>query len=159
MRIDANNVHAWLTFIYCTVQAWTYTHIEVAYKPHIITQGRSQTSYTAPCNGVVIHGAQIGVFWFLKTTHLKETQSKSVHDLLALFLRSTFFSQRFTHVMGKTHRPPIWAPCRDKDGAGSEISLVYLWSKCMYLGLQSNGYPWYTCCPWQPMSAYCIFRP
>ena len=29
-------------------------------------------------------------------------------------------------ITGKTQRPPIWAPCRNKDGAGSGISRVYL---------------------------------
>ena len=30
-------------------------------------------------------------------------------------------------MTGKTQRPQIWAPCRNKDGAGSGISLAYLW--------------------------------
>ena len=30
-------------------------------------------------------------------------------------------------ITGKTQRPPIWAPCRNQDGAGSGISRVYLW--------------------------------
>ena len=32
---------------------------------------RSQTSYATPCNGVVSHGAQFGVFGFLPTTYAK----------------------------------------------------------------------------------------
>ena len=31
-------------------------------------------------------------------------------------------------ITGQTRRPPIWAPCRNQDGAGSGISGVYLWS-------------------------------
>ena len=30
-------------------------------------------------------------------------------------------------ISGKTWKPPIWAPCRDKDGTGSGISGLYLW--------------------------------
>ena len=32
-------------------------------------------------------------------------------------------------IMGKTWRPPMWAPYRDENGAGSGNSLVYLWSE------------------------------
>ena len=32
-------------------------------------------------------------------------------------------------ITRETRRPPIWSPCRNQDGAGSGISLVYLWSQ------------------------------
>ena len=32
-------------------------------------------------------------------------------------------------ITGKTWRPPIWAPCPDKNGASSGISLVYMWDR------------------------------
>ena len=38
---------------------------------------------------------------------------------------------------GKTQRPPIWAPFRYKNGAGSGISLVYLW--CSHINYHKNG--------------------
>ena len=43
-------------------------------------QEKSQTSYTAPCNGVVSYGAQMGVFGFLLTMQ-KQVQNESVYDL------------------------------------------------------------------------------
>ena len=43
---------------------------------------RSQNSQTASCNGIVIHGAQIGGTWdFAAHTQPKQTQTKRVHDL------------------------------------------------------------------------------
>ena len=47
-------------------QTLAYMHLYCSVLP-IDTYRRSQTSYTAPYNGVVSHGAQIGggVFWFL----------------------------------------------------------------------------------------------
>ena len=33
----------------------------------------------------------------------------------------------FILIVGKTRIPPIWAPCWDQNGAGSGISLAYLW--------------------------------
>ena len=49
---------------------------------HTDIHGRSQTSYTAPCNGIILHGAQIGGFsGFCRWHTQKQTQSKCVHDL------------------------------------------------------------------------------
>ena len=43
----------------------------------------------------------------------------------------------------KTRRPSIWAPCRDKSGTGSGISLVYMWkhhnSFSRFTGAQDIG--------------------
>ena len=39
-------------------------------------EGRSQTSYTAPCNGVVSHRAPFGVFRSLLTTHAERNSNK-----------------------------------------------------------------------------------
>ena len=87
---------------------------------------------------------KLGVFGFLPITHAK-TQAKQMHP------RSSHAVQHFTRVYlharttvdagdtgtwrttfilitGKTQRPPIWAPCWNKDGAGSGIwDVVYLW--------------------------------
>ena len=109
---------------------------------------RSQTSYTAPCNGDVSHGAQIGDLR-LFTDHARKNNAKPMH------LRSLRTVRYFTRVLSsrsdrsrctwwtavisitgkpedpqferKTWRPPIWAPCQEKNGAGSGISSVFLW--------------------------------
>ena len=107
-------------------------------------QGRSHTSHTIPYNGIVSYGAQIGGLWvFADHTHAT-TNAKQMH------LRSLRTMQCFTRVYlhtqtavdagdirtwrttvilitGKSRRPPIWAPCWDKYGTGSGISLAYLW--------------------------------
>ena len=99
---------------------------------------RSQTSYTTRLMASSAMGLNLGVFGFLPTTHPK-----------AMCSRSLRVARRFTHVWlhvqtavhasntrtwlttiilitGKTRRPPIWAPWRDQDGAGSGISGVYI---------------------------------
>ena len=86
-------------------------------------QGRSQTSYTAPCNGIVSHGLKFGVFKFLPTTHAKTNtkpmrlrSSRTVRRLRrVIFSRSDRSRCRWhTHLTncsyfdyGKTWRPPI----------------------------------------------------
>ena len=54
--------------------------------------GRSQTSYTAPCNGVVSHGAQIGDLWVFADHTRKKTNTKQMHP------RSLRAERRFTPV-------------------------------------------------------------
>ena len=44
----------------CVCAAEFKNNNKCLYVPTTDIQGRSQTSYTAPCNGVVNHGAQIG---------------------------------------------------------------------------------------------------
>ena len=93
-------------------------------------QGRFQTSYTTPYNGAISHGAKIGVFGLLPTTHVETNANKMRPQLCAAFHASQYIhTWRITVIliMGKTRRPPIWALCWDKNGAGSGISLVYLW--------------------------------
>ena len=47
-------------------------------------QGRSQTLYTTLCNGLVMHGAQIGgLSEFLPTTHTTTNAKQCIHDLCA----------------------------------------------------------------------------
>ena len=93
-------------------------------------------------------GLKLGIFGFLPTTHAK-TNTKQMRP------RSSHTVRCFTHVYlhaqtavdegdirtrwttviliaGKTWRPPIWAPCQDKNGAGSGISPVYLWVTPMF---------------------------
>ena len=43
-------------------------------------EGRYQTPYTTPCNGIVSPGAQFGVFFCPAHTQ-KQTQNKCAHDL------------------------------------------------------------------------------
>ena len=104
--------------------------------------GGSQTSYTVPCNGVISHGLKLGVFGFLRTkngkTDAKPMRPRSLRTMQRL---SEFYRHAQTAVdagdmrtwrtvviliMGKTRRPPIWAPCWNQDGAGFGISCVYL---------------------------------
>ena len=44
---------------------------------------RYQTSYTAPCNGVVSHWAEFGVFGFLPTTHAKANAKTNAFKIFA----------------------------------------------------------------------------
>ena len=98
---------------------------------------------TASCNGVVNHGAQIGVFRFLPTTHVKtdakQMRPRSLHAVphfMHVYLPAqTAVDAGDIHtwqtmvilITGKTWRHPIWALCWDQNGPGSGISLVYLW--------------------------------
>ena len=43
--------------------------------------GTSQTSYTAPCNGIVSYGAQTGSLRVFADYSQKQTQNKCVHNL------------------------------------------------------------------------------
>ena len=93
-------------------------------------KGRSQTSYTASCNGVVSHGAQIGGLQGFSPHMLKQMRPWSLRTVL-------YFTGVNRHartavdtddirtwqtmvilITGNTRRPPIWAPCRDKNDAG-----------------------------------------
>ena len=69
------------------------------------TQGRSQTSYTAPCNGAVSHGAQIGGLWVFDDhtrKHKHKANRSTIFACCAAFYsclspgggHSTFFSGR-----------------------------------------------------------------
>ena len=107
---------------------------------------RSQTSYTAPCNGIVSHvGSNWGSLRFLLITHAK-TNTKQMHPRSLYVIRCFMCVYLHTQIAvdagdirtwwatiilitGKTWRPPIWAPYQDKNGAGSGISLEYLWVK------------------------------
>ena len=98
-----------------------------------------------PCNCAVSHGAQIGgLVGFWQPYRQKQTQNKCVHDLCApcgvlraLSSHSDCNRCRWHMYLpnhgyfdyGKNLKTPIWAPCRDKNGAGFGISLVYLWQK------------------------------
>ena len=42
------------------------------------------------------------------------------------YMQVTYVPDEPQFDFGKTWRPPIWAPCCDKDGTGSGISSVYL---------------------------------
>ena len=122
-------------------------------------QGRSQPSCMALCNGVVNHGAQIGVFrFFLQTTHAKTNAKTNASTIFAgcaafywsLSSRSVYHStfRWHTHLTshnyfdyGKTWRTPIWAPCWDKNGVGSGISVVYLWCYLKFINTCFTKHP------------------
>ena len=99
--------------------------------------------YTTSCNGVVSHRTQIGGIRVF-TDHTGERKQ----NVSMIFARHAAFhaclssrSDRTTYapdeswlflIMGKT-----WIPCRDKNGAGSGIFLVYLWV-CTMFGMFSE---------------------
>ena len=62
--------------------------------------GKSQTLYTAPCNGVVSHGLKLGVFGFLLTTYTK-TKAKQMSPrssramCMFIFMRIFIFPYQF----------------------------------------------------------------
>ena len=84
---------------------------------------------------------QLGVFGVLPITHTqKQMQTKCIQNLRApcgiscmfiFTLRPQYIRTwriMIILIVGKTRIPPIGAPCLDKDGAGSGISGLYLWS-------------------------------
>ena len=109
-------------------------------------QGRSQTLYTALCNGVISHGAQIRGLQ-VSADHTRKNKCSqnqclqnlhplcSVLDVFYLHAQTAVYAGDICTwrtvvilISGKPRsRPPIWAPCRGKNGPGSGISLVYLW--------------------------------
>ena len=94
----------------------------------------SKISYTAPCNGIVTHGAQI---WGLQVLP-KQMCPQSLRDVrhfTCVYLQAQtavdaddICTWRTTVILitGKAGRPSIWAPCQNKNGAASGISLIYV---------------------------------
>ena len=50
-----------------------HSYSEIVCYPQIYKPRRSQTSYTAPCNGVISHGTQIGDLWFF-ADHIRKNK-------------------------------------------------------------------------------------
>ena len=80
----------------------------------------------------------------------KHTQTKCVHDVRApcsvsrMFIftpRPQYIRIWQTTVILVMGIPLIWAPCWDKNGAGSGISLVYLWLKCSHMVFVQFKFP------------------
>ena len=120
----------------------TWTHIESVlnrWQVRIDIQGRrSQTLYTAQCYGVVSHGLKLGVFGFCRSHTQKQMRPWS-SCAMQYFTHVYLHTQTTVDAGGiptwrttvilitwKPRRPPIWAPCRDENGAGSGISRVCL---------------------------------
>ena len=87
---------------------------------------RSQNSYTAPCNGVVSHGAPVGVFGFLSIIHAV-TSLHVVWLFMLVYIRAqtavhTYLTIHSYCDYGKNLNMPNWSLCQDKDSAGSGIS-------------------------------------
>ena len=114
--------------------------MHMAYSSTTDIQGRSQTPYTVPCNGVISHGAQIGGLWGFADHTQKKCKTKCVHDFRVAFcvcLSSRLDCSRcrwHTHLThhsyfyyGKNPKTLNLSPHWGKNGAGSGISLVYLW--------------------------------
>ena len=99
-------------------------------------------------------GLKLVVFGFLPTTHAK-TEAKQMCSLNLCAPCSVLCMLNYLHaqtvvdvgdiynrgttvilITGKIRRLPIWVPCRDKNGAGCGISLVYLWYRD---GLSNNS--------------------
>ena len=106
-------------------------------------QGRSHLVYLPmkwhrqPCGS---HWRSLGFCW---PHRHKQTQNKYVHNLCApcRVLCVCIFTLRLQQMQvtyapnkviltGKNWKPPIWAPCQDKNDAGSGIFFVYLW--CLF---------------------------
>ena len=134
--------------------AWKYTIFSNSslFEPlgraqiQLCLQGRSQPSYDiALCNGVVSRGAQNGglcIFEDHTRKNKRKTNASMIFVHCAAFyacLSSRSYHSRCTCryyirkwwktviLIRKTWRSSIWAPCQDKNGAGSGISFVYLW--------------------------------
>ena len=83
-------------------------------------------------------GLKLEVFGVLLITHAKNKCKANASMIFAR--RAAFYACLSSHSdccrctwrttfilsMKKTQRPPTWAPCWDKNGAGSGISVVYL---------------------------------
>ena len=124
----------------CLLPTWSDSWINCLQgvrNPQILI-GRSQNSYPALCNGDVSHGAPIGVFGFLPTTHLERNANKMCPqslDAVRHFIRVYLHVQTRVHTPdklwlfdpGKTQIPQIRAPCRNKNSAGSGITDLYLY--------------------------------
>ena len=97
------------------------------------------------CKSIVSHGAQIGGLRVF-ANHTRKNKRNTMHpwSLRAVWRFTGVHLHAKTAVdatdirtwpttviliTGKPRRPPIWAPCRNKDGTGSGISLVYLWKE------------------------------
>ena len=87
-------------------------------------------------------GLKLGAFGFLPTTRKnnRETNASTIFMLRAVFHTQTAVDAsdtctRWTTVIftGKTWLLQIWAPGREQNGAGSGISLVYLWAGLHFL--------------------------
>ena len=109
-------------------------------------QGKSQTWYTAPCNGVVSHGDQIGgIRVFADNTRNTSAKQMRPRSSRAMQHYNAYLSSRSdcSRSMQVTYAPdeprlfwlrekpedPQFEPlCLDENGAGSGIFLVYLWS-------------------------------
>ena len=76
-----------LSRLFCLLAAWCLQvygwSIKCTWNKPTDLDCRSPTSCTAPCNGVISHGAPMGGIWvFADHTHTwKQTQTKCVHDL------------------------------------------------------------------------------
>ena len=69
-------------------------------------QGRSQTLYTTPCNGVVSHWLKLGVFRFLPTTHTT-TITKQMHPR---FSRTVQCLRIFIFTLRQQYMQVTYAP-------------------------------------------------
>ena len=125
--------------------AWVMIHLGYILKisnpwwHHRYKHQRYQTSNTAPCSGVVSHGAQFGGLRVFTDHTRKQMRSRSL-CAVQHFTHAWLHAQTAVHAgnirtwrttiiltTGKTRRPLNWAPCRDQNGTGSGISGVYLW--------------------------------
>ena len=95
---------------------------------------RYQTSYTTPCNGVTSHGAPIGSIWIFAyyTRGKKERKKKCLHTHLT---NQGHFDHR------RNLNTPAGAPCREANGANSQISgLNLLWQPIFSYLFKSKFY-------------------
>ena len=105
-------------------------------------QGRSLTLYSAPCNGIISHAAQIGGLWVF-ANYARKTNASMIFARRAAFYRSRcsdIYTWQTTVILitGKTRRPTISAPYWDENSSGSvdiygENPTWFSWTDQMHL--------------------------
>ena len=107
---------------------------------------RSQTSYTAKCNGVISHGVQIEGLWVFTDHTCKNKHKTNASTIFAR--RAAFYACLSLHSDGsrcrwhthltkrryfdyrKNPKTPNLSPCQNQDGAGFGIS-IYIYDLCI----------------------------
>ena len=70
---------------------------------HRYIEGRSQTSYTTSCNGIVRHGYLVEVFGSLPATHIEINANRWLLHIIRLYLQdSPTYTEAFQ--VGYAHR-------------------------------------------------------
>ena len=122
---------------------WSRSKIWSYESDGVPTGERKQGAFGRKKGSVVVGSKTLLVFRLLPTTHAKvnakQMRSRSLRAarLLACYY---FHAQPAVHAINLrnwrttiifiTGKSPIWAPCRDQDGAWSGVSLLYICGLC-----------------------------